>query len=60
MNYTLISIIDIHGTTTAEVKIPWQDEDGPSCEQIADTACALLQRRWLVCGDKLTIEEHTE
>jgi len=40
-----------------EVWLRWENEDGPTAEEIVETTVGLIRRHWLGEGDTITVTE---
>lgn len=40
-----------------EVALKWQDEDGPTAEDMTEAVVALVRRHWIGVGDTITVTE---
>lgn len=59
MKYTVVTIKNSYQATVAQTKLRWNDEDGPTAEDIRDMATSLIYHHWPQAGDTLYITEET-
>ena len=52
---TVIRLTSKAGFTPIEATLKWEDEDGPTSEDITEAAVGLIRAHWLSEGDTITV-----